>query len=181
MTQALSVEPASILDQKLAVQPIGVDDFSSVRYLHATAMRTQTLDALSEEELASFLRLVASPAYMDVLAKETLYCGWIDGELVGTVSWHPGGANGSTATIGGIFVLHPRLGIGRRMLAAAEADVRKGGFERLSACATANALPFFLGLGYEMATRGVRQLSYDCVLPVTFVRKRLPPLRSTLN
>jgi hypothetical protein len=26
-------------------------------------------------------------------------------------------------------------------------------------------------------SRGVRSLSPDCVLPVTFVKKRLPPLR----
>ena len=76
--------------------------------------------------------------------KEEVYGAWLDGELIGTVSWHAAGNSGSTASIGGIFVRHPRLGIGRRLLAEAEARAHQCGFERLSACATANAVPFFL-------------------------------------
>ena len=114
--------------------------------------------------------------------KEEVYGAWIDGDLIGTVSWHAGGSGGgATATIGGIFVRHPRLGIGRRLLAEAEARAHQCGFERLSACATANAVPFFLRFGYEKVSRGVRSLSFECVLPVTFVKKRLPPPRSALN
>ena len=165
------------LDDRLILRPISIDDFSSVRYLHATSLRAQTLDVLSEEEVAAFVRLVYSPAYPDLLLKEDMWCGWLDGELIGTISWHAGGSSGSTASIGGIFVRHPRLGIGRRLLAEAEARVHQSGFERLSACATANAVPFFLKFGYEPVSRGVRSLSVECVLPVTFVKKRLPPGR----
>jgi N-acetylglutamate synthase-like GNAT family acetyltransferase len=165
----------------LVVRQIGVDHFSSVRYLHATALRSQTIKALSEDEVAAFVRLVYSPAYADLLMQEEVHGGWLDGELVGTVSWHPAGNNGSTVSLGGIFVRHPRLGIGRRLLATAEAHARQCGFERLSACTTDNAVPFFLALGYETASRGVRTLAADCVLPVTFVRKPLPPLRGALH
>jgi len=109
--------------------------------------------------------------------KEEMFGGWLDGELIGTVSWHAAGNSGSTASVGGIFVRHPRLGIGRRLLAEAEARAHQCGFERVSACATANAVPFFLRLGYAPVSRGVRSLSVECVLPVTFVKKRLPPGR----
>jgi GNAT superfamily N-acetyltransferase len=180
MSQVSSTGPTS-LDEQLTLRPFAVDDFSSLRYLHATSLRGQTLDVLSEEEVAAFVRLVYSPAYTTLLAKEDLYGAWIDGELVGTVSWHAAGNGGSTASIGGIFVRHPRLGIGRRLLAHAEARAQQSGFERLSASATANAVPFFLRLGYEKVSRGVRSLSFGCVLPVTFVRKHLPHPRSTLN
>ena len=91
------------------------------------------------------------------------------------------GNDGLTASIGGIFVRHPRLGIGRRLLAAAEACAQQRGFERLSCCATANAVPFFLRFGYEMASAGVRTLPLNCVLPVTFLRKPLARLRHALN
>ena len=165
------------LDERLSLRPIGIDDFSSLRYLHATSLRAQTLEVLSDEELAAFIRLVYSPVYTSLLMKEEVYGSWLDGELIGTVSWHAGGSSGSTASIGGIFVRHPRLGIGRRLLAEAEARVHQSGFERLSACATANAVPFFLKFGYEPVSRGVRSLSVECVLPVTFVKKRLPPGR----
>jgi N-acetylglutamate synthase-like GNAT family acetyltransferase len=131
--------------------------------------------------VAAFDRLVYSPAYTTLLMKEEVYGAWIDGELIGTVSWHAAGSGDSTASIGGIFVRHPRLGIGRRLLAEAEARAHQCGFERLSACATANAVPFFLRFGYEKVSRGVRSLSFDCVLPVTFVKKRLSHPRSALN
>jgi GNAT superfamily N-acetyltransferase len=176
MAYASSTGPA-FLDEGLTLRPIAVDDFSSVRYLHATSLRAQTLDVLSDEEVAAFVRFVYSPAYSSLLMKEELYGAWHAGELIGTVSWHAAGNNGTTASIGGIFVRHPRLGIGRRLLAEAEARAHQSGFERLSACATANAVPFFLRFGYEMVSRGVRSLSLDCVLPVSFVKKRLPPSR----
>jgi hypothetical protein len=176
MAQASSTRPAT-LDERLTLRPIGLDDFSSLRYLHVTALRTQTLDVLSEEEAAAFARLVYSPAYISLVMREEVHGAWLNGELVGTVGWHAGGNAGSSASIGGIFVRHPRLGIGRRLLAEAEARVHQCGFERLSACATANALPFFLRYGYEEVSRGVRSLSVGCVLPVTFVKKRLPPGR----
>jgi GNAT superfamily N-acetyltransferase len=182
MAQVSSTATAGF-DDRLTLRPIGVDDFSSLRYLHASALRAQTLDVLSEEEVAAFVRLVYSPNYASLLMKEETYGAWLGGDLIGTVSWHAAGNAGSTASIGGIFVRHPRLGIGRRLLAEAEARARQSGFERLTACATANAVPFFLKFGYETVSRGVRSLSPDCVLPVTFVKKRLPPGRhaATLN
>jgi hypothetical protein len=176
MEHASSTGPVR-LDERMTLRPIGVDDFSSLRYLHATSLRGQTLDVLSEEEVAAFVRLVYSPAYPSLLMKEELYGAWYDRELIGTVSWHAAGNGGTTASIGGIFVRHPRLGIGRRLLAEAEARAHQCGFERLSACATANAVPFFLKFGYEEVSRGVRSLAFDCVLPVTFVKKQLPPKR----
>jgi len=181
MTYVSGTRPASIPCDRLVVQPIRIDDFSSLRYLHASALRAHTIDVLSEDEMAAFVRFVYSPAYTDLLMQEQVYGGWLDGELVGTVSWHAAGNSGSTASIGGIFVQHPRLGIGRRLLAAAEAHVQQCGFERLTACTTSNAVPFFLRHGYVTASRGVRALSLECVLPVTFVRKTLPPPRSALN
>ena len=183
MVQVSSIRPTT-LNERLALRPISLDDFSSLRYLHVSALRAQTLDVLSEEEAAAFARLVYSPAYVSLIMREEAVGAWLDGELVGTVSWHAGGNTGSVASIGGIFVRHPRLGIGGRLLAEAEARVHQCGFERLSACATANALPFFLRHGYEEVSRGVRSLSVGCVLPVTFVKKSLPPGRpasATLN
>jgi GNAT superfamily N-acetyltransferase len=176
MAQASSIRP-STLHERLALRAIGLDDFSSLRYLHVTALRAQTFEVLSEEEAAAFTRLVYSPAYVSIVMREEALGAWLDGELVGTVSWHAGGNTGATASVGGIFVRHPRFGIGRRLLAEAEARVHRCGFDRLSACATANALPFFRRLGYEEVSRGVRSLSVGCVLPVTFVKKHLPPGR----
>ena len=176
MAQTSSTPPVT-LDELLKLRPVGLDDFSDIRSLHATAVRAHTQGALSEEEAASVLKLVASPDYPALLLREELYGGWIDGELVGTVSWHAGGSTGATATISGIFVRHVRLGIGSRLLAEAEMRAHRSGFDLLSAGTTANAVPFFLRFGYEKVSLGVRTLAPDCRLPVTFLRKRLPPGR----
>lgn len=181
MSQVSGDRPLNFIDSKLALQPIGVDDYAALRHLHATALKTHTLDVLTDDEIAAFIRLVYSSAYSDMLMQEEVMGGWIEDELVGTVSWHPAGNDGAAASIGGIFVRHPRLGIGRRLLAAAEACAQQRGFERLSTCATANAVPFFLRFGYETASAGVRTLPLDCVLPVTFLRKPLSRSRYTLN
>ena len=172
-----------VLDERLALLPLGVDDFSAVRHLHTASLRAQTVGVLSDAELAAFVRLVYSPAYVTILQKEEAFGAWLDGELVGTVSWQANGANGLAARIGCIFVRHPLRGIGRRLLAEVEARARQCGFGRLATGVTANAVPFFQRQGYEVASRGVKTLSLGCALPVTFLRKGLPSPRSsrTLN
>lgn len=169
----------SVLDARLTLLPLGVDHFSAVRHLHATSLRAQTIGVLSDAELAAFVRLVYSPAYVSVLEKEEAYGAWLDDELVGTVSWQANAASGLIARIGCIFVRHPRHGIGRRLLAEVEARARQCGFGRLATGVTANAVPFFERQGYVVASRGVKTLALGCALPVTFLRKTLPFPRSS--
>src|SRR5262245_29920446 len=107
MAHVSSTGPAS-LDERLSLRPIGIDDFSDLRYLHATSLRAQTLDVLSDEEVAAFVRLVYSPLYTTLVMKEEVLGAWLDAALIGTVSWHAAGNSGATASIGGIFVQHPR-------------------------------------------------------------------------
>jgi GNAT superfamily N-acetyltransferase len=155
----------------LSVVPLSVDDFSALRYLHVTALRNQTAEVLSDAEIAAFVRLVQSPAYTDLMMREEVYGGWLHGELVGTVGWQSSADSSSTARIGSIFVRHPRLGIGRHLIDAAEARAQRCGFVQFSVCVTANAVPFFERMGYRSVSRGVRSLSPDCSLPVTFLKK----------
>jgi hypothetical protein len=56
-------------------------------------------------------------------------------------------------------------------LTEVEARARDCGYSRVGASATANAVPFFEALGYRVASRGTRNLSPGCALPVTFLRK----------
>lgn len=161
------------LDQRLSIAPIGIDDFSPLRHMHATLLRTQTADVLSETEVATFIRLVYSPEYTDMLMQEEVYGGWIDDELVGTASWQANGDDGAVARIGWIFVRHPRFGIGRRLLTEVEARAQHCGFDQLAVSATANAVPFFERMGYRIASRGVRSVVPGCALHVAFLRKHL--------
>jgi GNAT superfamily N-acetyltransferase len=165
--------PATLLSHRLQVRPIGLDDFSEVRYLHASSLSAQTVDVLTDEEVAAFKALVYSPAYTDILMQEEVYGAWLEDELVGTVSWHAIGDDGQSAGIGPVFVQYARLGIGRRLLAEAEGHARQSGFDRFAGWATANAVPFFQRLGYKIVSRGVKTLSPTCALPVAFLRKEV--------
>jgi GNAT superfamily N-acetyltransferase len=170
-----------LLDAKLALRPLAVDDFSAVRHLHATCLRRHTMGVLSEAEVADFVRLVYSPAYVGLLLKEDVYCAWLDGELVGTISWQPNAANGLAARIGCIFARNPHQGVGRRLLAEVELRAHQGGFARLGAGVTANAAPFLERFGYAVVSNGVKTFGSYCKLPVVYLRKELPPPGTRLN
>ena len=163
----------AVLDARLAMKPLAIDEFSALRHLHATSLRRHTAGVLSEAEAASFVQLVYSPAYITMLMKRDVYCAWLDGELVGTVSWQPNATNALSARIGCMFVRHPRYGIGRRLLCEAESRAYQAGFVRLGAGVTANAAPFFERFGYAVVSSGVKTLALGCTLPVTFLRKDL--------
>jgi GNAT superfamily N-acetyltransferase len=167
--------PSSLISHKLQVRPIGLDDFSELRYLHARSLSAQTVDVLTDEEVAAFEALVYSPAYTHMLMQEEVFGAWLEDELVGTVSWHAIGDDGQSAGIGPVFVHYARLGIGRRLLAEAEARARQSGFDKFAGWATANAVPFFEHFGYRIVSRGVKTLSPTCSLPVAFLRKEVRP------
>jgi GNAT superfamily N-acetyltransferase len=179
---AVSTALNRVLDDRLTLLPLGPDDFSAVRHLHATSLRAQTVGVLSDAELTAFVRLVHSPAYIGILGKEEVTCAWLDGELVGTVSWQANAASGHIARIGCIFTRHQGFGIGQRLLGAVEARAQQCGFSRLAVGVTANAVPFFARQGYAVASSGVKTLA-GCALPVTFLRKDAPDARTsqTLN
>jgi hypothetical protein len=159
------------LGRLLRIVPLGIDDFSGLRYLHATAMKAHTGSVLSEAEVTAFIGLVRSVAYVDLLLKEELYGAFLDGELVGSAGWHASADNSSIARIASLFTLHPRQGIGRRLLATIEARAAACGFHQFAAGVTANAVPFFQCQGYRIASRGTRMLTPQCGLPVTFLKK----------
>lgn len=169
-------------DRRLSIAPISLDHFSDIRNLHASSLREVTAGVLSEVELSALLALITSPRYSDLLLQEELYGAWIDDELVGTASWHTNTDDGRAARIGWVFVRHSGFGIGRRLVTEVEARAQQSGFNQLAVSATANAVPFFERLGYQVASRGVRNVGPDCALPVAFMRKFLMrPVRARLT
>ena len=162
----------------MTIRRIGMDDHSNVRYLHIKSMTAQSVDALSEVEIAAFVACVNSPGYSDCLMAEDVFGAFVDGQLVGTASWHVNGDDGRTARISSVFVdpMFNRLGIGGHLLAEVEARASQSGFDHFGISATINAVPFFEKLGYREASRGVKTLGPDCALPVAFLRKTVSRL-----
>lgn len=182
MTSGAGSALSDFYDRRLIIAPVGLDNFADIRNLHASSLRESTAGVLSETELQALLGLVYSPRYSDVLLQEEMYGGWIDDELVGTASWHTNSDDGRAARIGWVFVRHPGFGIGRRLVTEVEARAQHSGFNQLAVSATANAIPFFERLGYQVASRGVRNLGPECALPVAFMRKfLLRPVRARLS
>jgi GNAT superfamily N-acetyltransferase len=165
----------------VTIRRVGIDDHSSVRYLHIKSMAAQSVDALSDAEMAGFAAFVRSPAYSECLLAEDVYGALVDGQLVGTASWHVNGDDGRTARISSVFVdpLFGRLGIGRRLLGEVEARAVQSGFGQFGISATINAVSFFEKLGYREASRGIKTFGPECSLPVAFLRKILPHLART--
>jgi GNAT superfamily N-acetyltransferase len=166
------------------IRRLSIDDFSTVRYVHTAAFKAQTAQLLSDEEINAFLAQVKTPGYTEALYATHAYVATIDSQLVGTAAWTAGDDSGAAARIGSVFVdpLFTGGGIGRRLMAAVEASAGDAGYHRFSVRATANAVPFFLALGYDIASHGVSSLSVvEGSLPVTFMRKSAVSASGQIN
>ncbi len=152
-----------------------IDDLSSIRYVHATALKAEGSISFSEEELAAAVAHIYSPAYADALFTNQLNAAWVAGQLVGTAAWSPSDDQGSVARIRGVFVvpLFQLAGVGRRLVADAETRAARAGFRIFTTEATRGSVPFFERLGYEVTSHGVNHQSGPAGLPVAFLRKSL--------
>jgi putative acetyltransferase len=172
-TKPADVARTSQLRNAVAVRPIGVDDLSSVRYVHASAFRMAAGSLHNEEEVAAFTAHVYQPAYIDQLQRESLYGAWLERELVATCGWCPADDSGGTARITSLFVrpLFAGEGLGTLMLRHAEERARAAGFAELSARASLASAGFFERHGYETSAFGVRPLGGGVELRVAFMRR----------
>ena len=153
------------------------DDMAAVRRLHVMSQRALTSDYLSEEEIAVSVARFGTPEHTDMVLDAHPLAAWLDGHLVGTAGWTAMADRRITARIVHVHVdpLFVRLGIGQRLVQAAEASAREAGFQRFSARVTYNALAFFEGLGYARTSYGLQMLTRDCGLPVAHMRRSPAP------
>lgn len=167
-------DPGFGFDGTLEIRPVGVDELSAVRYVHATSMRSQGASYYTAEELEAFENLVRSVRYAETVLKDTMIGGWIGQELVGTAAWGVDDS-GRTARITSVFVrpFFMGLGIGPRLVGVAESLAAKAGYRSFSVRATVNAVAFFEQLGYVVTSHGTRPLSPNISLAVSFMRKDL--------
>jgi len=161
------------LARALEIRPIGLDDFAAVRYVHESAFRLLAAGQYTEAEIAAFHDHVYSTRYSDMLMQHVLLTGWLGGELVATSGWALPAERDEAARIRAVFVrpLFTGIGIGQRMVEAAEGDARRSGFTEFAVRATLNAVGFFESLGYEVTSHGTRTLAGRATIQVAFMRK----------
>jgi GNAT superfamily N-acetyltransferase len=170
----------SRLSDIVAVRPIGVDDLSAVRYVHASAFRMGAGASLNADEIAAFTAHVYQPAYIDQLQGESLYGAWLERELVATSGWRPADDSGGVARITSLYVrpLFAGEGLGTLMLHHAEERARLAGFPELAVRASLTCVGFFQRHGYETTGHGVRSLGGSLDLRVAFMRRGAQRRRS---
>lgn len=157
----------------IAIRPIGLDDLSDVRHVHGLAYRALTGPALAEDQVDALVEFVRSPQYSDYLLGHGCVGAWIGNQLCGTAGWGPGTNIGVGAKLAGVCVdpLFSRLGIGRRLVEAAETRARRAGFSTVTSRTTANAVPFFAALGYTTSSQGAWMTPSGVSVPVVHMRK----------
>ncbi len=158
----------------IRLSPIGIDDWSAVRYVHGVAFELLASPYLEPADIELFRARLATPDYTDELMQENLVGAWVDSELAGTAGWRPADDNGASARITSVFVLpvFAGFGIGSQLLADAEARAVQAGFLNFAVRATPNAVGFFETFGYEVSSHGIRQLMPSQDVPISFMRKR---------
>lgn len=159
-------------DESIELRPVGLDDYAHVRYIHATSFRLLATRFLEPEALAAASGHFLTPDYNDELLRQELIAAWIGGEMVGTAGWSAVGDDSDAARIGSVFVrpLFTGLGIGRRLVTAAETRAQLRGFKSFAVRTVPAASPFFSVLGYEITSHGAVRFGADS-LPLSFMRK----------
>lgn len=157
----------------ITIRQIGLDDLAAVRHVHSLAYRAFAGPTLAEDQVDALVEYVRSPQYSDYLLGHGCLGAWIDSHLCGTAGWGPGSNLGVGAKLAGVCVdpLFSRLGIGRRLVEAAELRARRAGFSAMTTRTTSNAVPFFETLGYATTSQGVWNTPSGVSVPVVHMRK----------
>ncbi len=156
------------------LRPIGIDDWSDVRYVHGSAFRTLIGPHVALRHIDDFLSTLDEPAYADHFGPSRLTGAWLGRELAGTVGWRSSASQGRVARIEGLFVqpLFTYMGLGSLLLAHAEAEARDAGFSSLTVLATPVSVPFFLRFGYDIYVQGAGLAHGASDLPLFLMRKQ---------
>lgn len=158
----------------LRIRPIGIDDWSDVRYVHGKAFRTIVAPHIEPRTVDTFLAALGAPDYTDRLAASDLTGAWLDGDLVGTAGWRRVDGSGPIARIEGLYVrpLFTFMGIGSALLALAESRARAAGCRAFTATVPAVSVPFLLRFGYDIVAHGAGLPDAPFDEPMFLLRKR---------
>ncbi len=160
----------------LDIRGVGLDHWAEIRHLHALSFRTLASRTIEPSQSAAFIAGIYEPDYTVSLQTHDLLAAWLDRRPVGTAGWVPFDHQARSARITSVYVspFFARLGIGSRLVAAAEARAAAAGFQAYAARAFHPAVGFFESIGYSRSAQGVQSVGTEHGIPVTFMRKGRP-------
>jgi GNAT superfamily N-acetyltransferase len=173
MNMQTRASPKSEIAPAVIIRPVQPDHLNDVRYIHATAFRSQAHTLYAPEELDAYEAMVRTPGYVDRLMSDTLLGGWLGGQLIATAAWRKAESNPGVGRITALYVrpLFARIGIGSKMLQAIETAAATADCHLASVRAPVSAQFFFERKGYELAGHGTRPLGQGTAINVIFMRK----------
>jgi GNAT superfamily N-acetyltransferase len=159
---------------RLEIRGADPDHWSDIRSLHAQAFRRLACPALEPRECQAFVDHIYAADYTAALQMQDIQVAWYEGRIIGTAGWMPSDDRGTAARITSVFVspLFARIGVGRRLVTAAEARARTAGFRTFVARAFQPSAGFFESLGYVRSSQGVQTVGTENGIPVAFMRKQ---------
>ena len=179
MSGSTQQQPPTSLAQQAKLRTVGVDELSSVRHLHVAAVRQLAAAHLSEGEAEALATYMRSEAHTERLIEAVRNGRLLGADLMSTLAatagWLAATDASGTARIFALAVspLYARQGLGRFVLAAAEADAQRAGFTTFTVRAPVGAIGFLERMGYFVTSHGVWPLPGNQAVPVGFLRKVL--------
>lgn len=158
----------------LALRRAGIDDYSTIRHIQASAIRSLADKLLDIGDIANATRAIYTPGYIADLFKKTVYVAVLNGDIVGTCAWGPSDDRGSAARISALYVgpLFQSNGIGSRLVDEIMRDATHNGFDRFMVTVPVSVIPLFSGLKFAIASYGTsREVIPDTLMQVAFLRK----------
>ena len=159
---------------QLVVRRASLDDYSTIRHVQASAIRSLVDKLLEPTESDAATQAVYTSEYLSELLLKTVFVAVLNGAIVGTCAWSASDDRGSSARISALFVapLFQGAGVGRQLMTGAERDAAHNGYARFAATAPVAIVPLFARLGYVTASFGTsRDVIPATAIQVAFLRK----------
>lgn len=157
----------------LTIRRAGIDDYSTIRHVQASAVRSLLDKIIEPSDVAHATRTIYSPEYIADLFRKSVFVAVLNGDIVGTCAWGPSDDRGLSARISALFVapLFQSGGIGARLVSEVMRDAVHNGFDKFIVTVPVSVVPLFAALRFVVASYGTsREIVPDTSLQVAFLR-----------
>ena len=136
--------------RRVTLRPGATGDGAAIMDVHRASILGLGEDFYSRDELESWAAGLRAERYGEAMASgETFLLAWADGDVLAGFATYK-----ADEVIG--FYIHPdwaRLGLGKLLLARAEAAIAAAGHRTIRIGASLSGLPFYLAHGYRLVRR----------------------------